>query len=117
MRQDYKEGMRFKHMNHGRAGVILRAEKQSFGVYHYVVLLDGETVPQLFNWNEIAPEDHPWHEKMKEWRAEGLRRGFTSIVIGTSKTGYRVFYCNNSIGYNNLVRDNPEIRMQYYWRL
>lgn len=104
-------------MNSGRAGVILSAEKQSFGIYHYAVLMDGESVPQLVSWNEIAPEDHPWHEKMKEWRAEGIKRGFANIVIGTSKTGYRVFFCDNTVGYNNLIRNNPNIKMQYYWKL
>lgn len=116
MRNDYPDGMRFKMMIDGRAGIIV-CKVTSYGRYKYYVVMDGEQMPGEVAIDDILPEDHPWHEKIKEWRAEGLAKGFSCIVIGTSATGFRVFYCNDQAGYNELIRNNPGIRMKYYWKL
>ena len=71
MRQDYPEGLRIKTLEKGVPGEIIRPEKLSIGVFHYWVKLDDEKAPKLMHYNMIAPADHPWHQKMIEWRPCG----------------------------------------------
>gem|GEM_PF-2765869 len=117
MRDDYPEGMRFKMMVDGKAGMILRRTLHTYGRYKYYVVMDGEQMPREVGIDEILPADHPWHEKILEWRADGIKQGYTCIVVGVTATGFRVFYCNDRAGYNDLIKRNTGVHMKYFWKL
>lgn len=117
MRNDYPKGMRFKMMVDGKPGLIISLTLHAYGRYKYYVVMDGEQMPTEVGIDEILPVDHPWHEKMIEWRANGIRQGYTCIVVGLSRTGFRVFYCNDEAGYRELIKRNPGVHMKYFWKL
>lgn len=117
MRKDYANQTRIRLIWNGKVGTIISNQSDSVGIKMYTVLLDGAAREMLIDYESIAPVDHPIHKKMEQWRAECIAKGFTSIVIGITGKGYKAFYCNDPQGYATIVRNNPDIKFKYYWRI
>lgn len=117
MTKDYPDGMEIRLLQpKAQKGKIVGRLNDTNDMLRYEVLFDSG-YKMLVNWNELAPLDHPWHEQMKKWRAEGLSKGFTSIFIAMEDNRYKAFFGNETLTYNHFKLKYPHLKFLHYWAL
>jgi hypothetical protein len=116
LRDDYETGAPVKLLWNGRLGEVVSFVRDTNNLTLYTLKMDDGSLLNTHSDN-FAAADHPWHEQMNKWRADGRARGFSSIVIGMKDNAWKAFYCNDTEGYHRLTSGHPDVKFKFYWRI
>jgi len=107
MRNNYKPGDPIREIGTTKLGVFKRYDES--GKFCYFNYADGPKAEMFLPVDNIADPDHPIHDMLVKWKAEGKARGFDSIYVARDEAGkrFKAFYGFGSTGLDKIRQKHP----------